>query len=111
MPIERLFRAACGNCGSRGPFGCTGQDAVAEALKEGWSAYPVLCPLCNTAPKEKVVTNKIAGLYVQLAKALNALEAAGEDLEVEDGAILSVSGSTGEVQRVSTDGRWLVVQS
>ena len=34
---------------------------------------------CKTSAKEPVMTNKIAGLYLDLAKALNRLEEAGED--------------------------------
>lgn len=44
------------------------------------------------------MNNKIAGLYVNLAKALNALEEAGEDPRGYDGLGLMISGDTGGVE-------------
>lgn len=49
---------------------------------------------------------KIMGLYVDLKKALDALDAAGESVWlVDDGAL----GITARVDR--TDGQWTVVQA
>jgi hypothetical protein len=66
-------------------------------VARGWSAYPILCPDCAARAKEATVTNKIAGLYLNLAKALNALEEAGEDPRGYDGSGVIVEGISGRV--------------
>jgi hypothetical protein len=54
------------------------------------------------------VNNKIAGLYLNLAKALNALEEAGEDLDTI--YEFTIRGTSGSVDQ-DVDGRWTVVQA
>jgi|RhiMetdeSRZDD1v2_1073273.scaffolds.fasta_scaffold350972_2 hypothetical protein len=55
--------------------------------------------------------NKIAGLYVQLARTLNALETAGETLWVDqcEGPPM-IEGLSGNVERDPASERWTVVQ-
>ena len=48
--------------------------------------------------------NKIAGLYVQLAKTLNALDEAGEDPRGYDGSAVLVQGIDGQVNWTREDG-------
>lgn len=98
MPIVVTYQVKCNKCGTVGPAGFTSaQDAQARALELGWSLYPVLCRCCNARAKEATVTNKIAGLYLNLAKALNALEEAGEDPRGYDGSGVIVEGISGRV--------------
>jgi hypothetical protein len=59
--------------------------------------------------KETLVTNKIAGLYLNLAKALNALEDAGEDPYI-DHADLDIVGISAGVRFDVTEKRYVVVQ-
>lgn len=55
---------------------------------------------------------KIMGLYVNLAKALNALEDAGEDLQLTTWAPLEITGISGvTVQWDSVAERFTVVQA
>jgi hypothetical protein len=54
------------------------------------------------------VTNKIAGLYVSLAKALNALEEAGEDPDSMYEA--EITGISGRVAWDPESERWTVDQ-
>lgn len=57
------------------------------------------------------MTNKIAGLYVQLAKTLNALELAGEDIAVS-GLLKEVEGDSGVVRYHPGRGEpWAVEQA
>lgn len=63
MPIQKLYRVRC-DCGNflpqagiprsvstsldagSTPLFTSHQDAVAEAMERGWSAYPLKCPPC-----------------------------------------------------------------
>lgn len=55
-------------------------SAYDGAVRRGWSSYPLTCPDCAAQrAKRQAMNNKIAGLYLNLAKAMNALEEAGED--------------------------------
>lgn len=54
MPIQKLYRVRC-DCGNLLPsrlrpdiaqLFSSHQDAVAEAMERGWSAYPLKCPPC-----------------------------------------------------------------
>jgi len=124
MPITVHYRVKCDKCGNwlgtgvpgypatatnsdDSPLFRTSHDATAHAVARGWSAYPVLCPDCAARAKEATVTNKIAGLYLNLAKALNALEEAGEAPITETD--LTVDGLSGKVIR--SEDRWTVVQA
>jgi hypothetical protein len=113
MPVIAHYIAKCGGCGVYPAPGSsprrtleeiavtalrhTSHDAVAYAVQRGWCAYPLLCPDCAAKAKEGAVTNKIAGLYLNLAKALNALEEAGEDPRGYDGSGVIVEGISGRV--------------
>lgn len=57
------------------------------------------------------MTNKIAGLYLDLAKALNRLEEAGEDPVFDACLKYDVVGDTGTVRWDEENGRWGVVQA
>lgn len=99
MAIIASYVVTCDKCGTdSGDSRPTEQDATAYAVAGGWSVYPTLCPDCAAKAKEAAVTNKIAGLYLNLAKALNALEEAGEDPRGCDGGGILISGDTGGVE-------------
>lgn len=126
MPVERIYRIRCDRCGgylpkpsappsvpaaidpSATPVFTSEQDAVAAALRRGWSAYPLMCPRCNERAREATVTNKIAGLYISLAKALNALEEAGEEPSLNG---IEFDGGSAGVSWDAETGRWTVVQA
>jgi hypothetical protein len=58
------------------------------------------------------MTNKIAGLYVALAKALNALaDAEGEHLDDGIGLLTEIYGPTGAVRWDPETERYTVVQA
>lgn len=117
MPVRPRYAAQCPRCHrfageegavdipSRAFLGETEHAAVAHAVARGWSAYPLMCPECNTAAKEGLVTNKTAGLYVNLAKALNALEQAGEDP-----GRTAIEGNSADVEWNPDQQAWIVVQ-
>lgn len=108
MAIIASYIVTCDKCGTdSGASQRTEQDATAYAVAGGWSAYPTLCPDCNARAKEAAVTNKIAGLYVSLAKALNALEEAGEAPVTDLGLV--IDGISAKV--VQEEDRWTVVQA
>lgn len=60
MPIQKLYRVRCdcgnflnvydrkgwGRSAASTPLFTSHQDAVAECLERGWSAYPLKCPPC-----------------------------------------------------------------
>lgn len=60
---------------------------------------------------ETTMPRKTMGLYLQLAKALNALQAAGEEVIIENYARPLVSGLTAEVAQDPATGEWSVVQA
>lgn len=113
MAVRASYIITCDKCGTdSGASRPTEQDATAYAVAGGWSAYPTLCPDCNARAKEATVTNKIAGLYLNLAKALNALEEAGED--VRQGEYMQTPelvGETGTVRWDPETERYGVVQA
>lgn len=125
MPVFQFYVASCDLCGKyasrpidprpivddrNGAFlSASEQNVMTNAIRKGWSAYPVLCPSCNGRVKEDTVTNKIAGLYLNLVKALNALEEAGEEVRF-DGA-LHADGNGGAVTWDADAGRWMVAQA
>lgn len=55
------------------------------------------------------MNHKIAGLYLNLAKALNALEEAGESINFDEGD--SVSGWSGAARWDPETERWNVAQA
>lgn len=72
------------------------------------AAYPGDVPHRHS---EAPVTNKTAGLYLNLAKALNALEVAGEDLTLdESGWTARLAGENGAVHWDPETEQWTVVQ-
>lgn len=110
MPIQKLYRAQCGNLECLARFDqlfTSYQDAEAAALERGWSVYPLLCDECNSQAKEDTVNHKIAGLYVNLVKALNALEEFGEEVQ---GEYAMIHGNSASVLRDPGSERWNVVQ-
>lgn len=88
----------------------TPERVLEEAARRGWSRYPQLCPDCSAQLKEGLVTNKIAGLYVSLAKTLNALKEAGEDIVGENCGYPAVVGISSSVQWDPEAERYSVVQ-
>lgn len=61
---------------------------------------------------ETTQSQKTVGLYLNLAKALNALEAAGEDVQLTTWAPMEITGISGiTVRRDSAGERFQVVQA
>lgn len=61
---------------------------------------------CETTHPQKTM-----GLYGQLARALNALEALGESVVVDNYLHPLLSGITAEVRQDPETGQWAVVQA
>lgn len=127
--IEALYRGKCsGPCGRFVPrpevvrhvtateetsaslLSFTLEGVEREAVRRGWEGYPLRCPDCSAQLKEGLVTNKIAGLYVSLAKTLNALKEAGEDIVGENCGYPAVVGISSSVQWDPEAERYSVVQ-
>lgn len=50
MPIQKLYRVQCGSCfGVLDELFTSHQDAVAHAIEQHWSAYPLWCNTCRSA--------------------------------------------------------------
>lgn len=74
MPVFTLYVASCGMCGEYASrpgtprpavedwndafISTSEQDATVNAIEQGWSAYPLLCPGCNEQAKKRAVNTE-----------------------------------------------------